>query len=89
VKEYVLTAEVFEELERTPPGQGGEIWLADALNRLAARGRLYAYEFEGRRYDVGNKQEFLHATIELALQRPDLGPALREYLRGLPLDRDW
>lgn len=88
VKEYVLTAEVFEELERTLPGQGGEIWLADALNRLAARGRLYAYEFEGRRYDVGNKLEFLHATIELALQRPDLGPALREYLRGLPLDRD-
>jgi UTP--glucose-1-phosphate uridylyltransferase len=88
VKEYVLTAEVFEELERTPPGQGGEIWLADALNRLAARGRLYAYEFEGRRYDVGNKLEFLHATIELALKRPDLGPPLRKYLRGLPLDPD-
>jgi len=88
VKEYVLTAEVFDELERTTPGQGGEIWLADALNRLAARGRLYAYEFEGRRYDVGNKLEFLHATIELALKRQDLGPQLREYLRGLPLDRD-
>jgi UTP--glucose-1-phosphate uridylyltransferase len=86
VKEYVLTPEVFDELERTPAGQGGEIWLADALNRLAARGRLYAYEFEGRRYDVGNKLEFLHATIELALKRPDLGPALREYLRALPLD---
>ncbi len=81
VKEYVLTPDVFDELERTPPGQGGEIWLTDALNRLAGRGKLYAYEFEGRRYDVGNKLEFLIANIELALARPDLGPGLRDYLR--------
>ena len=85
VKEYVLTPDVFEELERTPAGQGGEIWLTDALNRLAARGGLYAYEFEGRRYDVGNKSEFLEATVELALKRPDLGPAFRDYLRSLKL----
>jgi len=85
VKEYVLTPEIFDELERTPPGQGGEIWLTDALNRLAARGKLLAYEFEGRRYDAGNKLEFLMATVELALQRPELGPAFREYLRDLEL----
>ena len=85
VKEYILTPDVFEELERTPPGQGGEIWLTDALNRQAARGGLYGYEFEGRRYDIGSKQEFLEATVELALKRPDLGPTFRAYLRSLNL----
>jgi UTP--glucose-1-phosphate uridylyltransferase len=83
VKEYVLTPEVFDELERTPAGKGGEIWLTDALNRLAARGSLYAYEFEGRRYDVGDKLEYLQASVALALKRPDLGPPLRDYLRNL------
>ena len=50
--EYVHTPDIFDELERTPVGKGGEIWLTDAVNQLAARGGLYAYEFEGRRYDV-------------------------------------
>jgi UTP--glucose-1-phosphate uridylyltransferase len=85
VKEYILTPDIFDELARTPPGQGGEIWLTDALNRLAARGRLYAYEFEGQRYDAGDKLEFLKANIAFALQRPDLGPPLRAYLRALAL----
>jgi UTP--glucose-1-phosphate uridylyltransferase len=83
VKEYVLTPDVFDELEATPAGQGGEIWLTDALNRMAARGGLYAFEFEGRRYDVGNKLEYLEANIDLALKRPELGPGLREHLRSI------
>jgi UTP--glucose-1-phosphate uridylyltransferase len=83
VKEYILTPDVFDELEATPVGQGGEIWLTDALNQMAARGGLYALEFEGRRYDVGNKLEYLQANIDLALKRPDLGPGLREHLRAI------
>lgn len=85
VKEYILTPDIFDELERTPVGKGGEIWLTDAVNRLAARGGLYAYEFEGRRYDVGDKLDFLRANVDLGLQREDLGPALREHLRSLAL----
>lgn len=85
VKEYILTPDIFDELERTPVGKGGEIWLTDAVNRLAARGGLYAYEFEGRRYDVGDKLDFLRANVDLGLQREDLGPALRDHLRSLAL----
>jgi UTP--glucose-1-phosphate uridylyltransferase len=81
VKEYVLTPDVFEELERTPVGKGGEIWLTDAINQMAARGGLYAYEFEGQRYDVGDKLQWLEANVAFALKRPDLGPGLREWLR--------
>jgi UTP--glucose-1-phosphate uridylyltransferase len=77
---YVLTPDVFGYLEQTEAGQGGEIWLADAVQKIAAEGNLYALEFRGRRYDAGNKLEFLQATIDLALDRPDLGPALRSYL---------
>jgi len=61
-------------------GQGGEIWLADGVQKIAAKGNLYALEFQGRRYDAGNKLEFLQATVDLALQRADLGPAFRSYL---------
>jgi UTP--glucose-1-phosphate uridylyltransferase len=75
VKEYILTPDIFELLERTPVGQGGEIWLTDALNVQARNGGMYAYEFEGTRYDVGDKLEFLQANVALALKRPDLGPA--------------
>lgn len=81
VRGYVLAPEIFDVLEHTPPGAGGEIWLADALNVLAGRGRLYAYEFTGRRYDAGNQLQLLQATIDLALVRSDIGPALRDYLR--------
>jgi UTP--glucose-1-phosphate uridylyltransferase len=85
VKEYILTPDIFELLERTPVGQGGEIWLADALNVQAREGGLYAYEFEGRRYDVGDKLEFLQANVALGLKRRDLGPGLRAFLRDLAL----
>jgi UTP--glucose-1-phosphate uridylyltransferase len=77
---YVLTPDIFSYLEETEVGQGGEIWLADGVQKIAAKGNLYALEFVGRRYDAGNKLEFLQATVDLALERPDLGPALRAYL---------
>jgi UTP--glucose-1-phosphate uridylyltransferase len=77
---YVLTPDIFEYLEQTGVGQGGEIWLADGVQKIAAQGRLYALEFQGRRYDAGNKLEFLQATIDIALARPDLGPPLRAYI---------
>jgi len=77
---YVLTPDIFGYLEQTGAGQGGEIWLADGVQKIAAKGNLYALEFEGRRYDAGNKLEFLQATVDLALERPDLGPAFRAYL---------
>jgi UTP--glucose-1-phosphate uridylyltransferase len=77
---YLLTPDIFEYLEQTSAGQGGEIWLADGVQKIAAKGNLYALEFEGRRYDAGNKLEFLQATFDLALERPDLGPPLRAYI---------
>src|SRR5262249_43472038 len=77
---YVLTPDIFGHLEETGVGQGGEIWLADGVQKIAAQGNLYALEFEGRRYDAGNKLEYLQATVDLALARPDLGPALRTYI---------
>jgi UTP--glucose-1-phosphate uridylyltransferase len=78
---YVLTPDIFGYLEQTAVGHGGEIWLADGVQEIAAQGHLYALEFQGRRYDAGNKLEFLQATVDLALERPDLGPAFRAYLR--------
>lgn len=83
VKEYVLTPDVFEILAATPRGRGGEIWLADALNELAQRRPMFGYEFIGDRYDPGDKLGFLKATVEYALDREDLGPAFRAYLREL------
>jgi UTP--glucose-1-phosphate uridylyltransferase len=77
---YVLTPDVFGYLEDTAVGQGGEIWLADGVQKIAAKGNLYALEFQGRRYDAGNKLEFLQATVDLALEREDLGPPFRAYL---------
>jgi UTP--glucose-1-phosphate uridylyltransferase len=79
---YLLQPEIFDYLEQTPAGQGGEIWLADGVQKIAEAGHFYALEFEGRRYDAGNKLEFLEATVELALARPDLGPDFRAWLRS-------
>src|SRR4051812_24636549 len=77
---YVLTPDIFGYLEETSAGQGGEIWLADGVQRIAAKGNLFALEFVGRRYDAGNKLEFLQATVDLALDHPELGAAFRSYL---------
>jgi UTP--glucose-1-phosphate uridylyltransferase len=80
---YVLTPAVFHYLEQTKPGRGGEIQLTDALRKMAQDYPIFAYEFEGTRYDAGNKLGFLQATVEYALANPELGPAFRAYLRGL------
>lgn len=79
---YVITPEVFEVLEQTKPGKGGEIQLTDALRVMARNGSVYAYNFTGKRYDTGNKLGYLKATVEFALRRPDLGPQFREYLKN-------
>jgi UTP--glucose-1-phosphate uridylyltransferase len=80
---YVLTPAVFRYLEQTKAGRGGEIQLTDALRKMAQDYPLYAYLFEGTRYDAGNKQGFLQATVEYALANPELGPPFRKYLRAL------
>ncbi len=86
VGRYVLTPDVFDIIERTPPGKNGEIQITDALNTLAGRRPMFAYQFEGKRYDTGRPLGFLQASVELALRRPDIGPKFREYLRNLELD---
>ncbi|WP_444193606.1 UTP--glucose-1-phosphate uridylyltransferase GalU [Dialister succinatiphilus] len=83
---YGITPDVFEVLEQTKPGKGGEIQLTDALRVMARNGSVYAYNFTGKRYDTGNKLGYLKATVEFALRRPDLGPQFREYLKKLLAD---
>ena len=80
---YVITPEIFSILEHTKPGRGGEIQLTDALKVLAKEQAMYAYDFVGRRYDVGDKQGYLEATVEYALRRPDLKDKFLEYLKGI------
>jgi len=82
---YVLTPKIFEKLEQTPHGAGGEIQLTDALEALMEEQDIYGYAFEGVRYDAGTTMGWLKASVELALQRPDIGPELRRYLAGLDL----
>lgn len=82
---YILTPEVFEAIEATPPGRGGEIQLTDGLRYLLRSRPIYGVKFEGKRFDAGDKQGFLQATVEFALKRADLGGPFREYLRGLKL----
>lgn len=77
---YIINPTIFEILEHTKPGKGGEIQLTDALKELAEKEDMYAYNFEGRRYDVGNKQGFLEATVEYALRREDLREDFLNYL---------
>ncbi len=85
VGRYILTPGIFEFLETTPRGAGGEIQLTDALRGLARHEPIYALRFQGRRHDTGDKLGFLKATVELALKRADLGAAFRQYLQNLPL----
>ena len=86
VGRYVLTPGIFDVLERTAPGKGREIQLTDAIAALMEREPVFAYEFEGRRFDTGRPLGLLTASIEIGLRRSDTGPGLREYLRTLPLD---
>jgi UTP--glucose-1-phosphate uridylyltransferase len=80
---YVLTPEIFECLAHVEPGSGGEIQLTDGLKLLLRSRPVYAYRFEGTRYDAGDKLGFLKATVEFALRRHDLGEPFRQYLRNL------
>lgn len=81
---YVLRPEIFDVLEHTPPGRGGEIQLTDALQELAgepASGGVYGVIFRGRRYDTGDRLDYIKAIIQLAVDREDLGPQLRPWLK--------
>lgn len=80
---YVITPEIFAILEQTAPGRGGEIQLTDALKVLAQEQAMYAYDFVGRRYDVGDKQGYLEATVEYALRRPELREKFLRYLQEM------
>ena len=80
---YIVTPRIFDILENTKPGKGGEIQLTDALLELMGQEAMYAYDFEGRRYDVGDKLGFLEATVEYALRRPELREGFVEYLNNL------
>ena len=88
VGRYVFTPEVFDCLERITPGAIGELQLTDAIAMLVQRGAMYSYAFQGARYDCGTPAGLLKASVELALERPDMAPDLREWLRGLQLRSD-
>ncbi|MEW5764763.1 MAG: UTP--glucose-1-phosphate uridylyltransferase GalU [Acidobacteriota bacterium] len=81
VGRYVFTPSIFEELAVTGPGAGGEIQLTDAVRALLKREKVYAYRFEGRRYDTGDRLGFLQATVEMALARPDLRAPFARFVR--------
>jgi UTP--glucose-1-phosphate uridylyltransferase len=83
---YILTPAVFDVLTEIQAGAGGELQLTDALKLLLKKEKMYAYVYEGKRHDTGDKLGFLKATVEFALKREDLGGPLKEYLRGLKLD---
>ncbi len=79
---YVFTKEIMSELATISPGYNGEYQLSDAMNQLAQNSELNAYSFQGHRFDAGDKLGFLQANIEVALQRDDIGPGLRAYLKN-------
>ena len=80
---YIITPQIFKILEETKPGKVGEIQLTDALLKLSDEEAMYAYDFEGTRYDVGDNLVFLKATVEYALRREDLRDGFIEYLNTL------
>jgi UTP--glucose-1-phosphate uridylyltransferase len=84
---YIITPQIFEILENTKPGKGNEIQLTDALEELIRHEAMYAYDFEGKRYDVGDKLGFLQATVEFALKREELRESFIEYLNTKPWEK--
>ena len=82
---YILTPAIFDCLANTPTGAGGELQLTDGMRLLLQKEKMYAYVYEGRRHDTGDKLGFLKATVEFALKRDDLGAPFREYLKSLNL----
>ncbi|MBX7061636.1 MAG: UTP--glucose-1-phosphate uridylyltransferase GalU [Pyrinomonadaceae bacterium] len=85
VGRYIFTPDIFEAIEQTKPGAGGEIQITDAMVRLLEKRPFYAVRLEGTRHDAGDKLGFLIATVEYALKRDDLGDDFRKYLRSLEL----
>ena len=83
VGRYILTPQIFDALENTPPDEKQEIQLTNALQLLLKQQAIYAYEFEGVRYDTGTPLGWLEATVAFALKHPDFGQELKEYLRQL------
>ena len=83
---YILTPAIFEEIRNQPKGAGGEIQLTDAIERLMGHQAVYAFQYAGKRYDCGSKEGFLEATVELALQHPQVGASFRTYLQALELN---
>ena len=82
---YILTPDIFTSISKIEPGAGGELQLTDSIRHLLRTRPVYAFKFEGKRYDAGDKLGFLKATVEFALQRHDLGGPFREYLKSLSL----
>jgi UTP--glucose-1-phosphate uridylyltransferase len=82
---YILTPRVFDSLSQIQAGAGGELQLTDGMKLLLKQEKMYAYVYQGRRHDTGDKLGFLQATVEFALKREDLGEAFRQYLKGLKL----
>jgi UTP--glucose-1-phosphate uridylyltransferase len=80
---YILTPAIFELLEKTPLGVGGELQLTDGIKALLQKEKVYGYSFEGKRYDAGDKLGLLTATVDFTLKRDDLGPQLREHIKAL------
>lgn len=78
---YIMTPDIFELIEQTAPGKGGEIWVTDALEMQAQAGNCYGWRFTGVRYDTGNPLGLLTTSIAYALKRPDIAPELRKYMR--------
>lgn len=88
VGRYLLTPAIFDAIEKTPPGFAGEIQITDALQRLADGQGMYAYRFDGDRYDTGRPLALLIASVAMGLRRDDIGPDLRKYLRSLDLNEE-
>lgn len=82
---YILTPRIFEMIENLTPGAGGELQLTDAIKALLQHEKVYGFQYEGKRHDAGDKLGFLKATVEFALQRDDLGPPFREWLKQFPV----
>ena len=83
---YILTPAIFDHIRRQASGVGGEIQLTDGISSLMDAESVYAFQYQGKRYDCGSKEGFLEATVELALQHPEVGEHFRAYLKGLKLD---
>lgn len=86
VGRYILTPEIFNRLRTTQRGAGNEIQLTDGIAQLRKTEEIYAYSFEGRRYDCGSKIGYLEANVEIALQHDELAESFRDYLRNLKID---